>query len=284
MPRLPRLNLIDIPQHIVQVGHNNLPCFYAEEDYQFYLCSLRNAADQYRVEVHAYVLLPNMIQIIATPRVPDGISSMMQSLGRRYVQFVNHKYKRSGTLWAGRYKSSLIDSDAYLLTCYRYVELRPLYLGLADSLGAYPWSSFSHHASNEASDVITDHRLYLKLGETPQQRAEAYRKLFRYRFDRRLLEYIAETIKLGQILGGDVFKDKIEQIANQRVRPLKRGRPRKNTTRKTDADAPVTARADSARTRNTELIPPPKEKPDATGGATGEEKPVAIPVTMDTGV
>lgn len=228
MPRLPRLNLIDIPQHIVQVGHNNLPCFFDDEDYQFYLISLRNAADQYSVDVHAYVLLPNMVQIIATPRVPNGVSSMMQSLGRRYVQYVNHRYKRSGTLWAGRYKSSLIDSDAYLLTCYRYVELRPMYLGLAESLGDYPWSSFNHHASVVNSEVITDHRLYLALGETAQERAEAYRKLFRYRFDRRLLEYIAETIKVGHVLGGDAFQEKIEQIANQRVRPLKRGRPRKS--------------------------------------------------------
>jgi len=227
MPRLPRLNLIDIPQHIVQVGHNNLPCFFDDEDYGFYLASLRNAAEQYRVDIHAYVLLPNMVQIIATPRVPDGVPSMMQSLGRRYVQYVNHRYKRSGTLWRGRYKSSLIDSDAYLLTCYRYVELRPLYLGLADSLGDYVWSSFNHHANDMESDVITDHRLYMALGETPRERAQEYRKLFRYSFDRRLLEYIAETIKLGHVLGGDAFKDKIEQIANQRIRPLKRGRPRK---------------------------------------------------------
>lgn len=237
MPRLPRLNLIDIPQHIVQVGHNNLPCFFDEEDYQFYLDSLRNAADQYRVDVHAYVLLPNMIQIIASPRVPDGIPSMMQSLGRRYVQFVNHRYRRSGTLWAGRYKSSLIDSDSYLLTCYRYVESRPIYLGLAESMDGYRWSSFRHHANIEQSNVIKDHRLYLSLGKKPQARAEAYQELFRYRFDRRLLEYIAETIKLGQILGGDVFKDKIEQIANQRVRPLKRGRPKKNTKKKITGDA-----------------------------------------------
>lgn len=247
MPRLPRLNLIDIPQHIVQVGHNNLPCFFDAEDYQFYLASLRNAANQYRVDIHAYVLLPNMIQIIATPRVPDGISSMMQSLGRRYVQFVNHRYKRSGTLWAGRYKSSLIDSDAYLLTCYRYVELRPLYLGLADALSAYRWSSFNHHANNDTvgdeNEVISDHRLYLELGETPPERAEAYRKLFSYRFDRRLLEYIAETIKLGQVLGGDVFKDKIELIANQRVRPLKRGRPRKIDKDKSEVKEEISALA-----------------------------------------
>ncbi|WKD50013.1 transposase [Microbulbifer spongiae] len=228
MPRLPRLNLRDIPQHIVQVGHNNLPCFFDEEDYQYYLISLRNAADQYHVDVHAYVLLPNMIQIIATPRIPDGISSVMQSLGRRYVQFVNHRYKRSGTLWRGRYKSSLIDSEAYLLTCYRYVELRPLYLGLADSLGNYPWSSFNHHVNTKRDNLICDHHLYLALGENPQARAQAYRKLFRYSFDRRLLDYIAETIKLGHVLGGDTFKEKIEQIANQRVRPLRRGRPKKS--------------------------------------------------------
>ncbi|GAB2511447.1 transposase [Microbulbifer agarilyticus] len=227
MPRLPRLNLIGVPQHIVQVGHNNLPCFFDDADYHVYLDSLRNAADQYRVDVHAYVLLPNMIQIIATPKVPDGIPSMMQSLGRRYVQYVNHRYHRSGTLWAGRYKSSLIDSDAYLLTCYRYVESRPIYLGLSDSMGEYAWSSFLHHANLNRSNVIKDHRLYMALGDSAAERADAYRELFRYRFDRRLLEYIAETIKLGQILGGDVFKDKIEQISNQRVRPLKRGRPRK---------------------------------------------------------
>ncbi|WP_295803161.1 transposase [uncultured Microbulbifer sp.] len=270
MPRLPRLNLIDIPQHIVQVGHNNLPCFFDAEDYRFYLVSLKSSSEQYRVDVHAYVLLPNMVQIIATPRVPNGISSMMQSLGRRYVQYINHRYKRSGTLWAGRYKSSLIDTDAYLLTCYRYVELRPLYLGLADSLGDYPWSSFNHHASNSNSDVISDHRLYLELGDGPQARAEAYRKLFRYRFDRRLLEYIAETIKLGQVLGGDVFKEKIEQIANQRVRPLKRGRPRKSNKKMIVDD--VKAKAEKRDTDDScNSRAPSRDSEDATSAVATEQ-------------
>jgi len=228
MPRLPRLNLVDIPQHIVQVGHNNLACFFDDEDYAFYLQSLEAASNQYSVDIHAYVLLPNMIQIIATPRIPNGISSMMQSLGRRYVQFVNHRYRRSGTLWAGRYKSSLIDSDAYLLTCYRYVELRPMYLGLADGPAEYPWSSFHFHTCAAESELIKDHRLYTELGETDEERAQEYSKLFRYSFDRGLMQFIAETVKLGQVLGGDAFKEKIEQIANQRVRPLKRGRPRKD--------------------------------------------------------
>lgn len=227
MARLPRLNLPDIPQHVVQTGHNNLPCFFDDEDYEFYLQSMKTAAEQYRVDIHAYVLLPNMVQFLATPRIEQGLSSMMQSLGRRYVQYVNHRYQRSGTLWGGRYKASLIDSESYLLTCYRYVELKPMYLGLANEPGEYPWSSFNFHASLEHSDLIKDHRLYIALGKTPRERVQAYRKLFHYAFDSRLLTYIAETVKLGQVLGGDAFKERIEKIANQRVRPLKRGRPKK---------------------------------------------------------
>ena len=151
----------------------------------------------------------------------------MQSLGRRYVQYINHRYQRSGTLWAGRYKSSVIDSDAYLLTCYRYVELKPMYEGLVDSPELYAWSSFNYHTGREPSDLIADHRLFMNLGDTHEDRADEYSAMFRFRFDRMLLDYIAETIKLGQVLGGDRFTEKIEQIANHRVRPLKRGRPKK---------------------------------------------------------
>lgn len=227
MARLPRLNLIDIPQHIVQTGHNGLACFFDEEDYEFYLISLAAAAKQYQCDIHAYVLLNNMVQIIATPRVPGGISSLMQSLGRRYVQYVNHRYKRSGTLWGGRYKSSLIDSEAFLLSCYRYVELRPLEQGLVEELSNYKWSSFPHHSGATQSDLILDHRIYLELGDTEEERCNAYNQLFRYKFDSRLQDFIAETISVGHILGGDRFKDEIERIANHRVRPLKRGRPKK---------------------------------------------------------
>ncbi|GAB2191715.1 transposase [Sessilibacter sp. MAH2] len=227
MPRPQRLNLPDIPQHVVQVGHNNLPCFFDDEDYEFYLQSLKISADQYQVMVHAYVLLPNMIQIIATPKSANGISAMMQSLGRRYVQYANHRYKRSGTLWGGRYKSSLIDSQAYLLSCYQYVELKPMFAGLVHSPEEYIWSSFGFHINETESHLIVDHRLYQELGDNKSDRADNYRALFKYEFDKKLFEYIAETIKLGQVLGGDQFKDRIERITNQRVRPLRRGRPKK---------------------------------------------------------
>ncbi|MDK2779383.1 MAG: transposase [Pseudomonadota bacterium] len=227
MARLPRINIANIPQHIVQIGHNNLNCFFDDEDYEFYLASLQKAAEQYDVKIHAYVLLPNAVQMVATPAIAQGISSMMQSLGRRYVQYINHRYQRSGTLWAGRYKSSVIDSEAYLLTCYRYVELKPMHEGLVEGPELYPWSSFGHHTGRSYNDLISDHQLYMDLGKTRAERANEYSSLFRFRFDRMLLNYIAETIKLGQVLGGDQFTEKIEQIANHRVRPLKRGRPRK---------------------------------------------------------
>ena len=230
MGRQSRINIVGVPQHIVQTGHNRLPCFFDDEDYQFYLKSLRTASDQYQVEIHAYVLLPNSIQIIATPRIDKGISSMMQSLGRRYVQYVNHRYKRSGTLWEGRYKSSLIDSENYLLTCYRYVELRPLHLGLVENLEEYPWSSYHHHCGEKKDWLIQDHRLFNALGDKDDERCNAYSSSFRYRFDRRMIDFIAETVNMGQVLGGDAFKDNIEAIANHRVRPLKRGRPKKKTT------------------------------------------------------
>lgn len=227
MGRLARLNLINIPQHIVQTGLMNQTCFFNAVDYEFYLKSLKAAADQYMCDIHAYILLNNSVQIIATPKVPNGIPSMMQSLGRRYVQHANHRYKRSGSLW-GRYKSSLIDSNTYLLSCYRYVELQPLQLNLVLDLVAYPWSSFHHHSGLAPSELIKDHHLYMDLGEDSAERCNSYNRLFRYSFDPRLLDYIAETVKVGQILGGDRFKDQIELIANRRVRPLKRGRPRKS--------------------------------------------------------
>lgn len=237
MARLPRLNIVDIPQHIVQVGHNNVACFFDDEDYEFYLYCLKLAADQYQVHVHAYVILPNSIQIVATPKVAQAISSMMQSVGRRYVQYANHRYQRSGTLWGGRYKSSLIDSQAYLLSCYRYVELKPMIAGVCDDPSTYRWSSFHHHVGQERNHLIQDHKLYLSLGDDDDERALGYRKLFNYDFDRRLFDYIAETVSVGQVLGGDTFKDKIEKIANLTVRPKKRGRPKKTETETASQEA-----------------------------------------------
>jgi putative transposase len=126
MARKPRFNLIGIPQHVIQRGNNREPCFYSVEDYQRYLQDLDDAANRNDCAIHAYVLMTNHVYLLVTPFQQHGISHMMQDLGRKYVRYINHVYKRSGTLWEGRYKSSLVDSEAYLLTCMRYIEMNPV--------------------------------------------------------------------------------------------------------------------------------------------------------------
>jgi len=130
MPRKPRVYLSGVPCHVIQRGNDRQPCFYSEEDYVFYLECLYDACKRYKVNLHAYVLMTNHVHLLVTPRVADGISRVMQSIGRRYVQYVNVTYKRSGTLWEGRHKSSLVDADNYLLSCYRYIEMNPVRAGM----------------------------------------------------------------------------------------------------------------------------------------------------------
>lgn len=125
MPRPPRYELAGLPQHVIQRGNNRQPTFFAEDDYTAYLGWLREAAVHHGCAIHAYVLMINHVHLLVTPTVGGAIGKLMQALGRRYVQYVNAQYRRSGTLWEGRYKASLIDSERYLLTCYRYIELNP---------------------------------------------------------------------------------------------------------------------------------------------------------------
>jgi len=126
MPRRPRIKLADIPQHLVQRGVNREPCFFAEEDCHCYLHWLQEAADDWRCDIHAYVLMTNHVHLLVTPGTADAPARLMQSLGRRYVQYINRHYKRSGTLWEGRYKSSAVQAEDFLLACQRYIELNPV--------------------------------------------------------------------------------------------------------------------------------------------------------------
>ncbi|MDY6994076.1 MAG: transposase [Pseudomonadota bacterium] len=135
MARKPRINLPGIPQHVIQRGHNREPCFYAEEDYSTYLEFLQLTSERTGCQIHAYVLMTNHVHLLVTPTRDYGIPAMMQALGKRYVQYINSSYRRSGTLWEGRYKASLIDSQSYLLTCMRYIELNPVRANMV----AAPW-------------------------------------------------------------------------------------------------------------------------------------------------
>lgn len=178
MPRKPRMYLADQPAHIIQRGNNRDTCFYAEQDYQFYLNCLSDACQRYRVAVHAYVLMTNHVHLLLTPQTAEGISQVMQSVGRRYVQYVNYEYRRSGTLWEGRHKASLVDTEAYLLTCYRYIELNPVRANMVPHPGEYRWSSYRSNALGDSNILLTPHPLYMGLGQDPLSREQAYRDLF----------------------------------------------------------------------------------------------------------
>ncbi len=166
--------------HVVQRGNNRQVCYFADDDYQFYQECMMLAGKKYRCDIHAYVLMTNHVHLLVTPRVEEGLSRFMQSIGRRYVRYVNDIYKRTGTLWEGRYKSSVIDTDRYLLTCYRYIELNPVRAGITQRPSEYQWSSARWHGLGERNKIIKDHPLYVALGVTSDERQARYRELFRH--------------------------------------------------------------------------------------------------------
>jgi putative transposase len=226
MARKPRFNLPGIPQHVIQRGNNREPCFYAQDDYYRYLHDLEDSSEKNYCAVHAYVLMTNHVHLLVTPFVEHGVSHMMQDLGRVYVRYINHVYKRSGTLWEGRFKASLVDSQEYLFTCMRYIELNPVRASMVNHPGEYQWSSYGFNATGQANSLITKHVLYEGLGDTDIQRHYAYRELFRDHLDKDEVHSIREALNQELVLGRDDFKEKIEKMAKRQVRPAPMGRPR----------------------------------------------------------
>ncbi len=226
MPRKPRFNLPGVPQHVIQRGNNREPCFYTGVDYFRYLNDLRDAATKNCVAIHAYVLMTNHVHLLVTPGEAHGITHMMQDLGRKYVRYINNTYRRTGTLWEGRFKASLVDSEAYLLTCRRYIEMNPVRAAMVVRPGEYRWSSYAKNAQGKNDHLIEFHPLYYSLGITNSQRRHAYRELFRDHLDDTLVHAIRDASNHELVLGRDSFKDKIEQMIKRQTRPGEPGRPR----------------------------------------------------------
>jgi len=226
MARKPRFNLIGIPQHVLQRGNNRQPCFYAVEDYRKFLDELQGSAEKYGCLIHAYVLMTNHVHLLVTPQIDHGISQMMQSLGRKYVRYINGAYRRTGTLWEGRYKASLVDSENYLLTCMRYIEMNPVRAGMTEVPGEYRWSSYQANGYGKFDELVTHHPLYNVLGSTTEERTYAYRELFSNHLDYEELHDIREVLNQELVLGKSYFRDKIEQMVKRRIVPGKPGRPR----------------------------------------------------------
>lgn len=230
MARLPRYVLPGQPQHIIQRGNNRQAIFAAEADYQFFRDALVEASDKHGLAVHAYVWMTNHIHLLATPGAEHSISKVFQSAGRKYVQYFNHTYGRSGTLWEGRYRATVVDSDRYLLTVMRYIELNPVRAGRVAHPRDYPWSSYRRNALGESganSDWITHHDEYMHLGPDTEERQVAYRHLFHAAISMQDLQEIRNSTHTGWVLGGERFKQEVESLANRRGVSKGVGRPRK---------------------------------------------------------
>ncbi|WP_020405102.1 REP-associated tyrosine transposase [Hahella ganghwensis] len=178
MARKPRVHTAGITQHIVQRGHNRERCFFNEQCYRFYLRVAREMAEQEACEVHAYVLMTNHVHLLVTPQKNGALSRMMKRINERYGRFVNYEFGRTGSVWEGRFKASVIDTEKYLLTCYRYIEMNPVRAGLVKRPSEYLWSSARWHGWGEKDELVVDHSLYIALGRSPEERQRAYRALF----------------------------------------------------------------------------------------------------------
>jgi len=227
MPRKPRFYLPGVTVHAVQRGHSREAVFYEDQDYRAYLHWLKEAAQRYTCAVHAYVLMTNHVHILTTPKDHQGISRLMQYVGRHYVPYINYHYGTSGTLWEGRYKASLVQEADYLLACMRYIERNPVRAKMVRHPREYRWSSYRANAEGKDDELLTLHERYLALGRTTAQRQDAYRELFRAHVDEDEMKKIRAAWQTGTPLGNDYFKEKVEKKLKTKVGQDRRGRPSK---------------------------------------------------------
>ena len=227
MPRRPRLSLPGVPLHLIQRGNNRQACFFADEDYRFYLEWLSEHAGKTGCRVHAYVLMTNHVHLLISADGAEAPGAMMKALGQRYVQHVNRVYRRSGTLWEGRFRSCPIQEEAYLLACQRYIELNPVRAGMVEHPADYPWSSYRANGEGEANPLIQAHGLYSALGQDASRRQAAYREFFRHELDPGVVDQIRRATNGNFVLGNERFAREVEAIVGRRASPGKSGRPRK---------------------------------------------------------
>jgi len=225
MPRRARIALPDVTLHLIQRGNNRSACFYADEDYRLYLDRLGELASKFGCAVHAYVLMTNHVHLLLTPRQADSASLLMKHLGQRYVQYINRTYRRSGTLWEGRFRSCLAQSEDYVLACHRYIELNPVRAQMVTHPAEYRWSSYRAHAEGEPCALLVAHEQYLGLGTTPQARQAGYRGLFRSELEPEVAHQIRVATNGNYALGSPRFQEQIAQMLGRRVSRAKAGRP-----------------------------------------------------------
>lgn len=227
MPRRARLALPGVPFHLIQRGNNRQACFFADEDYRSYLDWIAEYAGKTDCRIHAYVLMTNHVHLLLSADRAEAPGALMKMLGQRYVQYVNRVYRRSGTLWEGRFRSCPIQEEAYLLACQRYIELNPVRAAIVEHPGDYRWSSYRANGQGESDALIRPHALYDALGLDAAGRRGAYRELFHHELEPGLVDEIRRATNGNFLLGNERFAVDVAATLGRRVLPGKSGRPRK---------------------------------------------------------
>lgn len=252
MARMPRLDLPDVPQHIVQRGNNRGPCFFQPADRRLYLELLGEYAAATGVAVHAYVLMTNHVHLLLTPRSKGGASALMQALGRRYVYWINKLRSRTGGLFDGRFKSSLVQSDRHLLCCHRYIELNPVRAGMVTNPADYPWSSYRANAMGKRDALIAPHPVFMQLADAPAERQSIYRGFVAEGVPHEEAEAIRTHLNQGRAWGSADFQARVEAAAGRRARLSPRGRPRREKQSEQAEEIPAAEKGSDPFSENAE--------------------------------
>ena len=225
MARLPRLTLAGYPHHVIQRGNNRQTIFTSTADYQHLLGLIEENAKKFEVDVHAYVLMTNHFHLLATPQNDKGLPLLMQAVGRSYVRYFNDSRGRSGSLWEGRYRSTLIETDRYLLTCMAYIDLNPVRAGMVGEPLDYAWSSHAFYVGARTEKLITPHGLFWDLANTPFGREAAYAELVRAGVSAEQQSALTKSALAGWALGDVDFVTDLQNRTERRVNMAKAGRP-----------------------------------------------------------
>ena len=227
MARLPRLVVPGHLHHVIARGNNDQTIAADDADFRHFLHWLRESAQQANVAIHAYVLLPNRVQLLVTPAEAEGLGKMMQAIGRHYVPYFNARHGRSGSLWEGRFRATVLEASAYFIPCAQLIEQQPVAAGLVSDLAAYPWSSHAHHVGIRREAWITDHPAYWALGNTPFDREAAYKQLADSALPAAVMTEIESATHKSWPLGSEGFRRSLGKLTTRRLEPARRGRPAK---------------------------------------------------------
>ncbi|ART49327.1 transposase [Acidovorax carolinensis] len=225
MARLPRLTLAGYPHHVIQRGNNRQVIFVDRQDFETMLALLAENAQKFAVAIHAYVLMDNHFHLLATPATAEALPLMMQAVGRSYVRYFNQRHGRSGTLWEGRYRSTLIETERYLLACMVYIDLNPVRAGMVALPAAWPWSSHAHYLGQRVDKLVTPHALYWALGNTPFAREAAYAALVQTGIGSGEQAALTDAALRGWALGDADFVAELQKKSTRRVAKARPGRP-----------------------------------------------------------